>query len=152
MSEAFISLGSNLDDRNNYLEKARSFLSDFGEIKKESTIIETPAWGKKDQPDFLNQVILIETELSPQELLEECLKIEDKLGRERKEKWGPRTIDLDILFYDELILNKENLIIPHPYITEREFVLKPLNEIAPDFVHPVLGLTTKEMLIQISAK
>ena len=93
----------------------------------------------------MNQVILIETELNPQKLLKKCQAIENKLGRERKEKWGARTIDIDILFYDDLVLNEENLIIPHPYIAEREFVLKPLNEIAPDFMHPVLKKTIAEL-------
>ena len=116
MHLTYLSLGSNLGNRKNSLKKARSFLKEFGEIKKESSIIETKAWGKIDQPDFLNQVILIETELSPQELLQNCQNIENKLGRERKEKWGERTIDIDILFYDDLVLDEKNLQIPHPYI------------------------------------
>ena len=137
----YISLGSNLGNRENYLAKTRNFLNKIGKIKKKSSLIETKAWGKTNQPDFLNQVILIEIELSPEKLLQKCHEIENKLGRERKEKWSERTIDIDILFYDNLVLNRKNLIIPHPYIAEREFVLKPLNEIATDFVHPLLGLT-----------
>lgn len=109
----------------------------LGTIQKTSSIIETNAWGKTKQPDFLNQVILLETKLSPQNLLKKCQEIENKLGRERKERWKERTIDLDILFYNDLVLNDVDLIIPHPYISERKFVLKPLNEIASDFIHPV---------------
>ena len=143
ISKAYLSLGSNLGNREKYLEQARTFLKELGKIKKESSVLETPAWGKTNQPNFLNQVILIETKLFPHDLLKECQKIENKLGRERKVKWGARTIDIDILFYDNLVLNEENLTIPHPYISEREFVLEPLNEIAPDFVYPVLGLTIR---------
>jgi len=112
-------------------------LKTLGTIQKTSSIIETNAWGKTKQPDFLNQVILLETKLSPQNLLKKCQEIENKLGRERKERWKERTIDLDILFYNDLVLNDVDLIIPHPYISERKFVLKPLNEIASDFIHPV---------------
>jgi len=119
-----------LDNREKNLSSAIELINkQIGTIIKKSSIHKTKAWGKTDQPDFLNMVIKIETKLDPQKLLKQCLSIENELGRIRKEKWGERIIDIDILYFNDLIINDENLKIPHPLIQEREFVLKPLNEI-----------------------
>ena len=130
MNGIFLGLGTNLDNREKNLSSAIELINkQIGTIIKKSSIHKTKAWGKTDQPDFLNMVIKIETKLDPQKLLKQCLSIENELGRIRKEKWGERIIDIDILYFNDLIINDENLKIPHPLIQEREFVLKPLNEI-----------------------
>ncbi|MGZ3821394.1 MAG: 2-amino-4-hydroxy-6-hydroxymethyldihydropteridine diphosphokinase, partial [Mucilaginibacter sp.] len=100
---------------------------------------ETQSWGKSDAPDYLNQVILIETELSPQSILKKILAIETTLGRRREEKWGSRIIDIDILFYDSETVTEPGLNVPHPELHKRRFTLEPLSEIAPDFIHPVFN-------------
>ena len=145
--QAFLSLGSNLGDRFTNLHLSIHLLEGFGlKITKLSSIYETAAWGLTDQADFLNQVIEVETSVSPESLLEICLKTETQLGRERLKKWGPRTMDVDILFYDKAIVKTENLMIPHPFMHERRFVLLPLMEIAPTILHPELKLSTTELL------
>lgn len=146
MNQAYLSLGSNQGNREEYLSKSIQALKAFGKIIKKSSIIETKAWGKEDQADFLNQVILIQTNLSPEDLLQKCQNIETKLNRKRIEKWGPRTIDIDILFYNDLVLNTPQLQIPHPYIPHREFVLNPLSEISPNFIHPTLNQSISVLL------
>jgi len=118
----------------------------IGIITSESQVYETSAWGKTDQKDFLNKAISVKTSLSPQELLKQISIIESKMGRLRKEKWGPRNIDVDILFYDEEIIENDNLKIPHPQITNRNFVLVPLMDICPDFVHPLHDKTIAALL------
>lgn len=143
--EVILSLGSNLNDRENNLTKALSELSQICSLTKQSKIYETPPWGKTNQANFLNQVVVAETKLQPQELLEQIHLIEAKLGRVRQEKWGPRIIDIDILYYGNLILNQENLIIPHPYLQERAFVLDPLEEIYSDKIDPRYNLTVREL-------
>ena len=144
---AYISLGSNLGDRILFLKEARNFIkSNIGNIIVESKIYETAAWGNTNQPNFLNQILETETKLSPKQLLEACLNIEKKLGRTRVKIWDQRTIDLDILFYDKHIVQHENLTIPHPYMHLRNFILVPMNEIAPDFVHPVLEFSMSQLL------
>ena len=143
----FIGLGTNLGNRKQHLAEAVQQVSmHIGTIIKPSGLYETPAWGLIEQPDFLNQVLEVQTHLSPQEVLSKLLAIEQEMGRIRTQKWGPRLIDLDILFYDDLVLDKPNLKIPHPYIQERAFVLEPLFEIAPDFIHPVFKKTSAELL------
>ena len=142
----FLSLGSNLGEKEKNISRAKELLKKKGiEIIKESSIYLTAPWGKKDQPWFLNQVIEVATSLPPEELLDLIKGIEKELGREKGEKWGPRIIDLDILFYGEKIINLPSLTIPHPYLHERAFVLIPLTEIAPEFVHPVLKRKAKEL-------
>ena len=150
----YLGLGSNLGDRKDYLNRAISRLVSHPDIEmlKCSTIIETKAFGKSEQPDFLNCVIKIDTALSPSELLKLCLKIEINLGRVRYEKWGPRTIDIDLLIYENKIINEEHLIVPHPGIPEREFVLISLNELCPDYIHPLKGKRIFELYDEIRAK
>ncbi len=146
-NSAFILLGSNLGDRAHALLVARQEVSiTAGAIVQLSSIYETAAWGNTSQPGFLNQVMEIETLLSPSELMSELLSIEEKMGRVRSERWGPRVIDLDILFYGDIVVQTETLTIPHPAIPSRRFTLAPLNEIAPGLVHPILGTTVRELL------
>ncbi len=143
---AFIGVGTNLGDREKNVEEALSKIKEQGiVILQRSSIIETEPYGLKKQPKFLNCVIEIETKLSPHDLLKTLLAIEQTMGRVRKIHWGPRIIDLDILFYNSEITSEKNLKIPHPDIQNRLFVLKPLSEIAPNFVHPVLKKSIKEI-------
>lgn len=144
-------LGSNLGDRTQYLLKAQKLLEETGiTILTRSSIYETAAWGVTDQPSFYNQVLQIETTLSPEALLDALLEIEKKMGRIRKEKWGERIIDIDILYYDQLSINTANLKIPHPGIAVRRFTLTPLVEIAPDFIHPILHSSNRKLLHELS--
>ena len=146
MHRVYLSLGSNLGDRECNLEESARQISEFAVIKKSSSIYETEPWGLKDQPRFLNQVILVETKLAPKELLLHMKTIEQKMGRKKTVRYGPRLIDLDILFYDDLIMKTPDLIIPHPHITERAFVLVPLAEIAPNMIHSQPNKTIRELL------
>ena len=150
----YLLLGSNLGNRKEIIDKAVELLRQkVGVIILQSKDYETAPWGVTDQPDFLNLVVSIETRLKPFEILEKTQSIENQLGRVRKEKWGARLIDIDILFYGNEIIDEPNLKIPHPLLQERDFALSPLVEIAPDFVHPVLGQTIlelREKLISIS--
>jgi 2-amino-4-hydroxy-6-hydroxymethyldihydropteridine diphosphokinase len=112
-------------------------------------MIETKPYGNIDQPDFINCVIKIDTDITAENLLSKCLTFENELGRKRNEKWGPRTIDIDVLFYGKTIVNLEQLTIPHPDMHNREFVLRSLNEICPDFVHPVINKKIKEIYLEL---
>ena len=131
MAIVYISIGSNLGDREKYCQRAIEKVGQLPTTKllKISSLIETDPVGKTDQPQFINGVMKIETKLSPHELLENLQKIENDLGRVRDEKWGPRTIDLDILFYDDLKVKEKNLTLPHPEINNRPFIAKVLAEI-----------------------
>ncbi|MCS6795700.1 MAG: 2-amino-4-hydroxy-6-hydroxymethyldihydropteridine diphosphokinase [Raineya sp.] len=146
MIDTFILLGSNQGDRLLFLRKAIEKLSDLGEILKKSSIYETAAWGNREQVNFLNCAIQMQTNLTPENLLAEILAIEKSLGRVRQEKWQARTIDIDILYIGNAIIQTENLQVPHPFLHERRFTLVPLVEIAPDFLHPILLKTNQELL------
>ena len=141
-------MGSNLGDKAARISSSLEALDRLPETRlvRASRFYQTEPVGKTDQDWFVNAAALIETGLSPRALLEALLSIENRAGRVRTEKWGPRLIDLDLLFYDDLIIEEEGLVVPHPYMPERRFVLAPLSEVAPDWVHPVLGLTPAEML------
>lgn len=150
----YLGLGSNLGNRQEYIENAILELSSNPkiEILQKSKIIETKPFGKIIQPDFLNCVVKIETIFSASNLLKTCLNIENKLNRVRDEKWGPRTIDIDILFYGNEIIKSKNLTIPHPELHKRFFVLQSLHEICPNFIHPKFKktmTTLKEKLEKI---
>jgi 2-amino-4-hydroxy-6-hydroxymethyldihydropteridine diphosphokinase len=148
MSRIFLSVGGNLGDRlENFNLTLVNISKCIGSIKKQSSIYETKAWGKENQPDYLNMALEVETTLMPEELLKKTQQIEINLGRERHEIWGARTIDIDILFYDDEIIDSENLKIPHPLINIRKFVLLPMLEIAADFIHPVLKQNIKSIYL-----
>jgi len=137
----YLSLGSNLGDRALNLHNAITFLSSKVQSVIQSSIYETEPWGYTDQPAFLNQVIKADTTLEPFDLLTFLKETEVSMGRQETFRFGPRLIDLDILFYDDLVLDTPRLTIPHPRITERAFVLIPLAEIAPDLRHPIFNKT-----------
>ena len=144
---SYLSLGSNLGNRKNNLNEAIFHLkSKAGLIINTSKVYESEPWGLKDQNFFLNQVIKLKPSFSPQDLLKCCKNIEIKMGRSKSIKWGARNIDIDILYFSKLILNEDDLKIPHPLIQERKFVLLPLNELNKTFNHPTLNKTNSKML------
>lgn len=149
--DAFVGVGSNIGDREKYLKNGLQLLNlnDDVVVKKVSTFIETEPYGGIEMDTFLNGVARIKTLLKPHELLKVCNDIESKFGRKRLVRWGPRTLDMDILFYDNMILDDEFLTIPHIDIKNRNFVLKPITEIAPGFVHPVYNKTMNDMLTEL---
>jgi 2-amino-4-hydroxy-6-hydroxymethyldihydropteridine diphosphokinase len=146
MPTLYLLLGSNLGDRTFYLEEAIFRLGAvLGETAVKSSRYETAAWGLTDQPAFLNQVLAFETLLSPEKILAVTQQVEQDLGRIRKERWGARVIDIDLLFYGQQVLETPALHLPHPQLHLRRFTLLPLAEIAPDFQHPVLKKTISEL-------
>lgn len=147
MNKAYLLTGGNLGDREQNLATARQFIEEqCGQVVKASSIYETAAWGKNDQPPFLNQVLEIETKLTPRQLLKKILAIETKIGRIRKEKYGPRLIDIDILLFKDSVYNYPALKIPHPELQNRRFALVPLAEIAPTLMHPIFKKAIAELL------
>ena len=152
MSLIYLSLGSNLDDRYATLQAALAALPPAVTVLAESPIYETPPWGVTDQPAFLNMVVRAETHLTPLALLALLKRLEAQLGRLPSIRYGPRKIDLDILFYDELVLDTPELILPHPLLHERAFVLVPLADLAPGLVHPVLGQSIRDLLAAVDTK
>lgn len=144
-------LGSNLGDREQYLADALKQLQQkVGAITKQTTTHTTPAWGLTNQPDFLNLALEISTPFEPLEVLRLILEIELQLGRQRTEKWGARTLDIDILYCDDLVMDTEQLTIPHPYLHKRKFTLDLLIELDADFTHPVLKLSNKQLLEKLN--
>ena len=149
MIKIYLALGTNLGDRLANLREAIDALAPDVIVNRESLIYETPPWGYADQPAFLNMVVEAETSLNPRALLDFLKKRENELGRVKNFRNGPRHIDLDILFYGDVVYEDERLQIPHPRLHERAFVLVPLNDLAPDFLHPVLGKDVKSLLSNV---
>lgn len=145
----YIALGTNLGDRLANLRAAVAAMPPEVTLLAESHVYETPPWGYEDQPPFLNMVVKAETTLEPEPLLKYLKQVEAELGREQNFRWGPRLIDLDILFYDDLFLDTPPLVIPHPRLHERAFVLVPLADVAPELVHPVLQKSIKDILSEL---
>jgi 2-amino-4-hydroxy-6-hydroxymethyldihydropteridine diphosphokinase len=147
MEHVYLLTGANLGNRLRTLQQAQQLVAArCGVVVAVSAVYETAAWGKQDQPDFLNQVVVLATDLSATALLTTLLAIEQELGRVRTEKWSERTIDIDILYYGDLVLRTDVLTVPHPLIEKRRFALLPLCEVAPDLIHPVLRKTTMQLL------
>jgi len=142
----YISLGSNLGDRAANLKHALASLPPQMEIKARSKIYETPPWGYADQPKFLNRVVKAQTYVEAEPLLKHIKRLEIALGRQATFHYGPRLIDIDILFYDKLVIETPVLVLPHPQVHKRAFILRPMMDIAPDFVHPTLNQSVREMI------
>lgn len=146
MPRAIIAFGSNMGNRRENIQKALEKMEHIGlNLIKTSTIIETEPYGYLDQDSFLNGACIVDTVFSPKELLYQLLAIEQELGRKREIRWGPRIIDLDIIFYEDQIIREKDLIIPHPDAHNRTFVMGPISEIAPFFVHPIYKKTVREI-------
>jgi 2-amino-4-hydroxy-6-hydroxymethyldihydropteridine diphosphokinase len=146
MNSVFLLLGSNLGDMPLLLQTAIVEIAErVGPLLDKSALYETQSWGKTGEPDYLNQVVFLKTELSANNVLKEILEIEAGMGRKRYEKWGSRLIDIDILFYNDEIIKENGLEIPHPQLHNRRFTLEPLAEIAPDLVHPLLNKTISDL-------
>jgi len=147
MNKVYLLIGGNIGDRMANLAMAVQFIEKYlGKMLQISSIYETAAWGNTHQADFLNQAIYIETPLTPTDLMTQILLVEKAMGRERNIPMGPRTIDIDILYYNDAIVENEQVTIPHPRISERKFVLYPLVEIAPAWIHPILHKTNTVLL------
>ena len=147
MNKAYLLTGGNMGNREEHLATARELINQqCGNISKASSLYETAAWGKTDQPAFLNQALEVETILNARQLMRHILKIEKQMGRIRKEKYGPRIIDIDILLFNTEKYNYHFLKLPHPEMQNRRFALKPLAELVPDAMHPVLNKTITELL------
>ncbi len=148
MAKVYFGVGGNLGNREGYLERTKSLISDrIGYILRTSSIYESEPWGFDHEHNFLNQVLIVDTQLSPAAILLEISFIEGVLGRERSVNgYIPRTTDIDILFYDQQVMFSPSLVIPHRFLHKRLFVLSPLAEIAPDFIHPLFSVTIRELL------
>jgi len=153
MNKTYLLLGSNLGNPKEKLATAQQFIQKkIGPIVRQSAIYQTAAWGNTQQPDFLNQVIIVNNKLDPQETMQTILGIEESMGRVRTEKNAARLIDIDILFYGKMIIDEKTLTIPHPFIAQRRFVLVPLDELSPLFIHPVLNKNIHELLLDCPDK
>ena len=153
MNTVYLLLGSNMGDSEQMLAVATSMIEkNIGKLEKSSSIYRTAAWGKEDQPDFLNQIIIVSSSLSSSTVLKKMFVIEKEMGRVRTTKNAARVIDIDMLFFNDEIIQTENLTVPHKQIQNRRFVLVPLAEITPDFIHPVLKKSSLELLSICSDK
>ena len=149
MNKVYVLLGGNMGNRKKYIAAALGQIEKkLGKVSRTSSLYQTAAWGNTDQPDFLNRVIIVHTDQTAEECLETCLLIEATLGRVRTFKNAPRTIDIDLLFYNKAIVKQKSLCLPHPALHLRRFVLVPLNELSPNFKHPVLQQTIHQLLIK----
>ena len=146
MNKAYLLIGGNMGNRLQNLGRSVELLGRHGKVTELSGLYETEAWGKTDQSAFLNQALLIETPLAARELLHAVLAIEEEMGRKRAEKFGPRIIDIDILFYNSVVIREPGLSVPHPEIQNRRFALEPLQEIAAGFEHPVFKKSISQLL------
>ena len=147
MNEVYLQLGSNIGDRLDNLDQSIKIINErIGNVLEKSSVYESTPWGVENQRNFLNQVIFVKSNFDPYTILDLVLQIEKDMGRIRIEKWGERIIDIDILFIDDLIIESENLCIPHEFIAKRKFVLQPMCEIAPGFIHPKLNKTIRQLL------
>lgn len=147
MEKLILIIGGNLGDKAALIEKAKEKLvKKIGDLLVSSSIFETEAWGGKSSGNYLNQILVFQSDQKPEKILKHIWQIEKECGRERNEKWGDRTMDIDILYYGRKIISDIDLTIPHAYIEERKFVLVPLVEIMPEFIHPILGKTQIELL------
>ncbi len=146
MVNVYLLLGSNLGDRAAYLQQGIQHIeSRVGQVVTTSDVYRTQSWGNTDAPDYLNQVILIHTDKTARQVLNEILAIELLLGRKREEKWGSRTLDIDILFYGDQVINEPDLMVPHPHLHNRRFTMEPLAQIAPDLIHPILQKDIRQL-------
>lgn len=146
MYDIYLLLGSNLGDRKAWLSAARVYIEQqLGKIISMSSLYATASWGKANEPEYINQVIHLRSSMAARELLKIIISIEKQLGRERKEKWGSRTIDIDILFYADQVINEPDLIVPHPQLHLRRFTLAPLDELIPNFSHPLLEKSINDL-------
>ncbi|RFZ95023.1 2-amino-4-hydroxy-6-hydroxymethyldihydropteridine diphosphokinase [Mucilaginibacter conchicola] len=151
MIDVFLLLGSNLGNRKLFLDRAIDSISaQVAPVVKASGVYETQSWGKTDEPDYLNQVLLLKTDMPAKVLLHKVLAIEQELGRVREERWGSRVIDIDILFYGDTIIDEPDLKIPHPQLHNRRFTLEPLVELTPDLLHPVLRKNMLQLKTELS--
>jgi 2-amino-4-hydroxy-6-hydroxymethyldihydropteridine diphosphokinase len=147
MNTAYFLVGGNIGNRENNISLAINLINqNIGKIVRKSSMYQTAPWGNKEQPDFLNQVLQIKTKLNAGQCMEQILIIENKIGRVRTIKNAPRAIDIDILFYNDEVINSPNLTVPHPQIEKRRFVLIPMNELSPNFMHPVLHKSINYLL------
>ena len=147
MNSAYLITGGNMGQRQEQLAYAARLIEErCGKIIDRSSIFETAAWGKTDQESFLNQALVLETTINARDLLNEILYIENLMGRDRIEKYGPRIIDIDIIFFNHQIIKENGLVIPHPEMARRRFVLEPLNQVIPAYIHPIYYKTISELL------
>lgn len=147
MEKVVFVIGGNLGNRVELIEQANKMLREnFSTPLLSSSVFETAAWGNLSEGDYLNQVLVFQTDLDAEVVLIIIQDIENQLGRKREEKWGNRTMDIDILYFGQQVIQNQNLIIPHPFISRRRFVLEPLVEILPNFIHPVLKVSNSKML------
>lgn len=147
MEDIYLITGSNQGERWETLMAAKAELEEgVGPLVAESAVYETAPWGKTDQPAFLNQVLHFRASILPADLLQLCLRIERKHGRKRRVQWDARTLDIDILFFGQQVIIEEDLIVPHPHLHERRFVLEPMNSLASEWIHPVMNLSVRRLL------